>query len=55
MSERSRLGEYLTPIIFGASLILSWEAVVQLFHIPLYIIPPPSPVSYTHLTLPTKA
>ena len=44
MSERGRLGEYLTPIIFGASLILSWEAVVQLFHIPLYIIPPPSQI-----------
>jgi len=44
MTERGRLGEYLTPIIFGASLILSWEAVVQLFHIPLYIIPPPSQI-----------
>src|SRR5215469_422470 len=44
MIERGKLGEYLTPIIFGASLILSWEAVVQLFHIPLYIIPPPSQI-----------
>src|SRR5215813_12616724 len=44
MIERGKLGEYLTPIILGASLILSWEAVVQLFHIPLYIIPPPSQI-----------
>jgi NitT/TauT family transport system permease protein len=44
MMDRDKLAEYLTPIIFGASLILSWEAIVRLFHIPLYIIPPPSAI-----------
>jgi len=40
--EGSRLAEYLTPIGFGALLIALWELAVRLFHIPLYIIPPPS-------------
>src|SRR4029077_6257851 len=44
MMDRDKLAEYLTPIVFGASLILSWEAIVRLFHIPLYIIPPPSAI-----------
>jgi len=42
MPRREQLAEYLTPILFGIFLIGLWEAVVRLFHIPLYIIPPPS-------------
>ena len=44
MMDRDNLAEYLTPIVFGVCLILSWEAIVRLFHIPLYIIPPPSAI-----------
>jgi NitT/TauT family transport system permease protein len=42
MIDRDKLAEYLTPAIFGLSLIALWELAVRLFHIPLYIIPPPS-------------
>jgi len=42
MRVRAALAEHLTPIIFGLSLFALWELAVRLFHIPLYIIPPPS-------------
>jgi NitT/TauT family transport system permease protein len=42
MRLRTVLAEHLTPIVFGLSLIALWELAVRLFHIPLYIIPPPS-------------
>jgi len=42
MSLRTRLAEHLTPIAFGLSLVALWEGAVRLFHVPLYIIPPPS-------------
>jgi NitT/TauT family transport system permease protein len=42
MSLRTRLAGHLTPFLFGLSLVALWEGAVRLFHIPLYIIPPPS-------------
>jgi NitT/TauT family transport system permease protein len=50
MRLRAALAEHLTPIIFGVSIFALWELAVRLFHIPLYIIPPPSLilVEYVH-------
>jgi len=39
---RGQITEYATPLLFGILLIALWEGAVRLFHIPLYIIPPPS-------------
>jgi NitT/TauT family transport system permease protein len=39
---RGQIAEYATPLLFGILLIALWEGAVRLFHIPLYIIPPPS-------------
>jgi NitT/TauT family transport system permease protein len=39
---KGRVAEHLTPILFGILLFALWEGAVRLFHIPLYIIPPPS-------------
>ena len=36
------MAEHATPFLFGLSLVALWEGAVRLFHIPLYIIPPPS-------------
>jgi NitT/TauT family transport system permease protein len=33
-------------ILTGPALFLLWEAVVRIFHVPLYIVPPPSAVLY---------
>jgi len=44
MSLRTRLAGHLTPFLFGLSLVALWEGAVRLFHIPLYIIPPPSAI-----------
>jgi NitT/TauT family transport system permease protein len=35
----------MTPILFGIALVAAWEAAVRLFHIPLYIVPPPSDIA----------
>jgi len=42
MFDRDKFAETATPIAFGIALFLLWEAVVDIFQIPLYIIPPPS-------------
>ncbi|HZT20216.1 MAG TPA: ABC transporter permease [Dongiaceae bacterium] len=49
MTDRDALAEYLTPIGFGVALFAGWEAAVRLFHIPLYIIPPPSAILVEYL------
>mgnify|MGYP007044657476 CR=1 FL=1 len=53
----------VTPVVFLAALIAVWETAVRLTGVRPQILPAPSrvvtagwePVSYTHLTLPTKA
>src|ERR1700746_1175015 len=44
MVDRDKLGEYLTPFGVGVAIFAVWEMAVLLFHIPLYIIPPPSAI-----------
>ncbi len=44
MADRGRLAEYATPVAFGGSIIVLWEAAVRLLHIPPYIIPAPSEI-----------
>ena len=38
------VAETLTPVLFGVGCFALWEGVVQLFHVPLYILPPPSAI-----------
>lgn len=40
-----RAGAVGTPIAFGVLLVVIWELAVRLFHIPLYIVPPPSGIA----------
>ena len=41
----TRLAGYLVPAIFGATLLGLWEAVVQLFDVPLVILPAPTDIA----------
>jgi NitT/TauT family transport system permease protein len=41
---QDRAVEIFTPVVFGLGCFLLWEAAVRLFHIPLYIVPPPSDI-----------
>ncbi len=50
MPWRGRIAEHATPFLFGLLLVGLWEGAIRVFHIPLYIIPPPSLilVEYAH-------
>src|SRR5262249_11382465 len=39
-----RLAETLTPLLFGIGCFILWEAIVRLFHVERYILPPPSEI-----------
>jgi len=43
---RARFVDVRVTVIFIVILILLWEAIVRLLHVPLYIMPPPSRVVY---------
>jgi len=42
--SRNWMAETLTPLLFGVGCLALWEAVVQLLHVPLYVLPPPSAI-----------
>jgi NitT/TauT family transport system permease protein len=46
----------LAPLIFGVLVVLAWEAVVRLFHIPAVLLPAPSAIGHLFpIALPTLA
>ena len=42
--SRNWMAETLTPLLFGAACFALWEGAVQLFKVPLYILPAPSAI-----------
>jgi NitT/TauT family transport system permease protein len=40
-----RIAAVGTPIVFGIGLVALWEFAVRAFHVPLYIVPPPSDIA----------
>jgi len=37
-------GRLLTPVLFAAAILVAWEAIIRLFKVPMYILPPPSAI-----------
>ncbi|MBV9906956.1 MAG: ABC transporter permease [Hyphomicrobiales bacterium] len=51
-----RLAEFLPPLAFGLAVLLIWEGVVRLLHVPAIILPPPSAIATRLATsIPTLA
>jgi len=55
MSPRA-LGNLAPPALFGAMVLVAWEAIVRFFHVPVVILPAPTAifVRFTH-SIPTLA
>ena len=45
-----RLKRVMAPIVLLALLLLAWELAVRVFHVPGYILPPPSRIAVTSFT-----
>jgi NitT/TauT family transport system permease protein len=45
MSAR-RLADLMPPLIFGLAVLIAWEALVRLFHVPTVILPAPSAIAW---------